>query len=82
MEKLQLVSIVIELVIGVVAVITAVKGRKYMFGLAFTFLVYVFYDLSHIYSFGVTDSFLSVLFFLSTLSALWSVWNIYKHYNQ
>ena len=78
MEKLQLVSIIIELVIGIIAVITAFKGRKYMFGLAFTFLAYVFYDLSKIYSFGITDNFVTVLFFVATLSAFWSIWNIYK----
>ena len=78
MEKLQLVSIVLELVIGIIAVMTALKGRKYMFGLAFTFLVYVFYDFSSIYSIGVTSGFVTVLFFLATLSALWSVWSIYK----
>ena len=73
-----MVSIVLELVIGVLAVLTALKGRKYMFGLAFTFLAYVFYDLSKIYLFGITDVFVTVLFFLATLTALWSVWSIYK----
>jgi len=78
MEKLQLVSIVFEFVIGAMATVTAIKGRRYMFGLAFTFFVYVFYDLSKIYSFGTIDNLMPALFFLATLSAFWSVWNIYK----
>ena len=78
MEKLQLLSIVLELVIGIISVITAVRGRKYMFGLAFTFFVYVLYDLSKIYPLGMIDSWAPVLFFLATLSALWSVWSICK----
>jgi len=78
MEKLQLLSIAIELIIGIVAVITALKGRKYMFGLAFTFIVYVVYDLSKIYPFGTIEDYASVLFFLATISALWSVWGIYR----
>ena len=82
MEKLQLVSIVLEFVIGVMAVIIAVKGRKYMYGLAFTFFVYVFYDLAKVYSFGINQNVLFVSFFLATISAFWSVWSIYKQNNQ
>lgn len=81
METLQLLSIVLEFVIGVIAILTAFKGHKHMFGLAFTFFVYVLYDFSKLYSFGMLDNFLPTLFFLATISALWSIWNIYKKNN-
>lgn len=78
MEYLHYVSIVLEFVIAVMAVMSAVKGRSYMYGLAFTFLVYVVWDLSDMYAFGIPGAALTVLFFLATLSAMWSVWSIYK----
>lgn len=78
MENLQNASIVLEFVIGIIAAVSALKGPKYMFGLSFTFLFYVIYDLSKSYSFGALDRFLTPLFFIATLSALWSIWNIYK----
>ena len=77
MENLQFISIFLELIVGIIAILAAFKGKKYMFGLAFTFLVYVVYDFSKIYLFNM-GGILPVLFFLSTVSALWSVWNIYK----
>jgi len=77
MENLQFISIFLELVVGIIAILAAFKGKKYMFGLAFTFFVYVVYDFSKIYLFNM-GGILPVLFFLSTVSALWSVWNIYK----
>jgi hypothetical protein len=67
-----------EFAIGIVATITAIKGRKYMFGLAFTFFVYVLYDFSKFYSLATANDFLPILFFLATISAFWSIWNIYK----
>lgn len=78
MEKLQLLSIAIELIIGILAIITALRGPKYMFGLAFTFFVYVIYDLSKLYAISTLNSYAPVLFFLATLSALWSIYSIYK----
>ncbi len=81
MEKLQLVSIVLELVMGIIATITAINRKKYMFGLAFTFFAYVVYDLGKSYSIGISNTYLTILFFLATLSALWSIWNIYKQNN-
>ncbi|MFA5651958.1 MAG: hypothetical protein WC933_01185 [Candidatus Paceibacterota bacterium] len=78
MENLQFISIGLEFIIGVIATIIAFKGRGYMFGLAFTFFVYVFYDLSKIFYFGMIDSIMPILFLLATLAALVSVCGIYK----
>ena len=78
MENLQFISIGLEFIIFVLATITSFRGPKYMFGLAFTFLVYVFYDLSKIFSFGMIDNIMPILFLLATLSALVSILGIYK----
>ena len=78
MNNLQYLSIFLEFVIGVIALMSAIGGKRYMFGLAFTFFVYVVYDLAKVYSMGMLNVYLPVLFLLATISALWSVWSIYK----
>ena len=78
MQALQYLSIALELIIGIISLLSAVKGRKYMYGLAFTFFVYVLYDMSKFYSVAFLDGVLSILFFLATLSALVSILGIYK----
>lgn len=78
MEKLQLVSIVLEFLIVIVTLMIGVKKCKHMFWISFTFLAYVAYDLSRIYSFGSLEKYLPVLFFLATLSAFIGFWGIYK----
>jgi hypothetical protein len=61
---------------AVIAVLAALKGRPYLYGLAFTFAVYVLYDLGRLL--GWHGSILSVLFLLASASALYAVWSLYK----
>lgn len=75
---LQLLSIVFEAAIAVLFFLIALRGKSYFYGLTFTFVVYVFYDLSKLYNFGVSSEKLSYLFFAATISALWSAWGEYK----
>ena len=42
---LLIASIVLEVAVAVVAMLAAVKGRPYLYGLALTFTIYVLYDL-------------------------------------
>ena len=79
MEGLQFVSIILELLIALICVITAVRGRTYMYGLAFTFAIYVFYDLARALSWDISETVLVLSFFIATLAALYSVWHIYRH---
>ncbi|MFA6024776.1 MAG: hypothetical protein WC777_06325 [Candidatus Gracilibacteria bacterium] len=78
MELLPIVSIVLELVIAVLALLAAVRGRLTMLGLALTFGIYVYYDLARLYEWSVSESLLSVLFLIATLAALVSVFGIFK----
>ena len=41
-------SIAIEVAVAVIAVLAALKGRPHLYGLAFTFAVYVLYDLGRL----------------------------------
>lgn len=76
MEILQIVSIVLEGLIALISAVAAFRGRSYMYGLAFTFAIYVFYDLAKLYGWGVPANALSVIFLIATLTALASVWRI------
>jgi hypothetical protein len=77
-QILQITSIVLEGLVALLAIMAVFRGRSYMYGLAFTFAIYVFYDLAKFYGWGVPSLALSVIFLIATLSALASVWRIYR----
>lgn len=70
-------SIVLEAAITLIAILAA-RGRPYIYGLAFTFGVYVLYDLARLLGWNVEGSLLSGLFLLASASALGSVWMLYQ----
>ena len=76
--SLQFLSIILEALIAVLFGLAAQKNKSYLYGLALTFGVYVYYDLSKLLAWYVSGNFLSIIFFVATLSALWSAWGIYK----
>lgn len=78
MEFIPLISIALEGLVALLSAVAAFRGRSYMYGLAFTFAIYVFYDLAKLYGWGVPSSALSVIFLVATLSALASVWQIFR----
>ena len=45
---LLIASFVIEAAVAIVAMLVAVKGRPYLYGLALTFTIYVLYDLGRL----------------------------------
>ena len=67
---LLIASIVIEAAVAIVAMLVAVKGRPYLYGLALTFTIYVLYDLGRLLGWNVEKGILSVLFLLASASAL------------
>ncbi|HEX2446754.1 MAG TPA: hypothetical protein VHK26_01025 [Methyloceanibacter sp.] len=75
---LLIASIALEVAVAVVAVLVALKGRPYLYGLAFTFAVYVLYDLGRLLGWNVEQGILSVLFLLASGSALWAVFGLYR----
>jgi hypothetical protein len=50
---LLIASIALEVAVAVVAVLVALKGRPYLYSLAFTFAVYVLYDLGRLLGWNV-----------------------------
>ena len=78
MENLLLISIVIEALIAVLAFLCVLKKRIYMIGFVVTFLIYVVYDLSRLYQLDLDPMLLAGGFLVATLTALYSMWNLYK----
>jgi hypothetical protein len=75
---LLVVSIALEVAVAIVAVLAALKGRPYLYGLALTFGIYVLYDLGRLLGFDVEQGVLSVLFLVASASALYAVWGLYR----
>jgi hypothetical protein len=75
---LLVVSIALEVAVAVLAALAALKGRPYLYGLAFTFAVYVLYDLGRMLGWDVGAGILPWLFLAATLSALYAVWGLYR----
>ncbi|MFZ2159295.1 MAG: hypothetical protein WAV72_24675 [Bradyrhizobium sp.] len=73
-----IISIILEATVMAIAVLAARDGRPYMYGLAFTFAAYVFYDLARFQRWDVEGPLLSGLFLIATASALFSVWMLYR----
>ena len=76
--SLLIASIALELAVAVLAALAAHKGRPYLYGLAFTFAVYVLYDVGRLLGWNVDKGVLPVLFLLASASALFSVWGLYR----
>jgi hypothetical protein len=75
---LLIAAIALELAVAVIAAVAARKGRPYLYGLAFTFAVYVLYDTGRLLGWNVEAGVLSVLFLLASASALYAIWGIYR----
>ena len=73
-----IISIILEAAVMIVAILAARQGRPYMYGLAFTFGAYVFYDLARYLQWGVEGTLLSTLFLIASTSALVAVWGLYR----
>jgi hypothetical protein len=71
-------SIALEVAVAVIATLAARTGRPYLYGLAFTFAVYVFYDTWRLFGWHARDGVLAVLFLLASASAVYAVWSLYR----
>jgi hypothetical protein len=75
---LQFFSILLE---GGIAALAFLAGRrrKYMYGLSITFGIYVLYDAAQYYGWAVPEEgMMQIIFFIGTLAALYTVWNLYR----
>ena len=77
-NAMLLISIVLEAAVAIIAILAAQRQRPHLYGLAFTFGVYVLYDLARLLGWNVEYGILSALFLAATVSALAAVWGLYK----
>ena len=76
---IQPVSILIEVLVCLLGIALAVqKKRIYGWFIAFTFGVYVVYDLLAFLKVQIAPEFLTLLFLAASLSILYAVWQIYR----
>ncbi len=64
------ISIILEAAVALVAAAAARAGRPYLYGLAFSFAVYVVYDFMRFMQWSVEGTVTSALFLLASVSAL------------
>ena len=76
---LLVISILLEASVAVIAVLAAREDRPYLYGLAFTFIAYVIYDLARLLAWPVEGPLLSGLFLFATVTALVAVWGLYRN---
>ena len=78
-ENIQYISIIVEVVVAILGLMIVFQKKKnYGYGIFLTFAIYVFYDLSKQIGWSINSSLLYVLFFIASISALFSVWMIYN----
>ncbi len=76
---LQPVSILIEVLVCLFGIAIAVqKKRTYGWFIAFTFGVYVVYDLLVFLKVRIAPGFLTLIFLAASFSILYAVWEIYR----
>jgi hypothetical protein len=73
-----ILSIILEGAVAVLAFMVARKRKPYLYGLAFTFAVYVLYDVARVFGLDVREGFLSLLFLFAAVGALIAVWGLYQ----
>jgi hypothetical protein len=77
MDLLLVISILIEAAVAAIALFAARRSTFYLYGLSFTFGVYVVYDFVRLMSWSVDGTILSGIFLAASVSALISVIGIY-----
>lgn len=76
---IHLLSIFIEIIIFFLSLGIALQKKKsYGWGFAVTFGIYVIYDLFNQFGINPLGPWLNVLFLVASVSALYSVWMLYK----
>lgn len=74
MDILQVLSIILEIVAVIFALLIALKnGKLYGYGFALTFAIYVYYDSAKYFNWEVSNALLSPIFFVATVSAVMSL---------
>ena len=78
-DILQLVATLVELVIAVAAVLIAVQKKKtYGWFIAFTFALFVVFDLARIFALDIPADLHALILLVACLSMLYAIWLVWK----
>ncbi len=74
---MQMLAIILEVLIVIVALKAAqFKKTKFAYGFVLTFGLYVLFDSARQFNLPIPQDLLHILFFIATVSALWTVWQL------
>jgi len=77
--SLQVLSVGIEILAVIAGLALAVRKKKvYGWFISLTFVLYVIFDLTRIYSQGISPDLHSLVFLIASLSILTALWLIYR----
>lgn len=76
---MQFLAIIIEVLVVIVSLMAAqAKKRRFVYGFAYTYSVYVLFDAARYFSLNINHNVLDILFLSASLTALWAIWQLYK----
>jgi hypothetical protein len=79
MNSIQNFSILLELVVAILGLLIWIQKRKVYGALIFlTFVLYMVWDISKLWSLAIPELLLRILFAIATISILIAVWKLYK----
>jgi len=79
MNTLQNVSILLELAVTILGLLIWLQKKKSYGAFIFlTFLLYMVYDASRLWSLAIPELVLRIIFAIASLSVLIAVWKLYK----
>jgi hypothetical protein len=77
-DFLQIVAVLLEVAVTVIAVVIATRGKKYYgWCIAVTFGLFVLFDIGRLFSWPLSDEAHSLIFLVACGSMLYGVWLIY-----
>ncbi len=77
-DFLQIIAVLLEVAVTVIAVIIAIRQKKYYgWCIAVTFVLFVLFDLGRLFAWPLSDEAHSLIFLVACGSMLYGVWLIY-----
>jgi len=77
-DVLQIIAVLLEVAVTLVAVVIATRNRKaYGWGIAVTFGLFVLFDIGRIFALPVPDTAHALIFLIACGAMLYAVWLMY-----
>jgi hypothetical protein len=78
-DFLQIIAVVLEAAVAVIAVLIATKKKKaFGWGIAITFWLFVLFDIFRIFNLPMPESFHAFIFLVACASMVYAIWLIYE----